>query len=252
MNSVFFLSDAHLGFADPAEETHRENALIQFFQWISDKADVLYIVGDLFDFWFEYASVIPRRFFRILCGLHRLREKGIDIQYIVGNHDCWAETFFPDEMGIRVHFETVTPVLQGKRFLIGHGDGIARKDIGYRILKKLLRNRLAVRLYKTIHPNAAFKMALFFSRLSRNQRFIKDKDEEYAAYARSFFVLGFDCVVLGHTHRPFEYREGDRTYINTGDWMNHFTYGRLQNGHLKLEHWPPKESEYDKTLEEPS
>jgi len=252
LNSVFFLSDAHLGFAGPAEETHRENTLLQFFNWISDKADTLYVVGDLFDFWLEYASVIPRRFFRILCGLNRLREKGIEVHYIVGNHDCWAGTFFPDAMGIPIYFKPVTPVLHGKRFLVGHGDGIAKKDVGYRILKKMLRNRMAVRLYKTIHPNAAFKMALFFSRLSRNHRLIKDKDEEYAAYARSLFVQGFDCIVFGHTHRPFEYHEGNHTYINTGDWMNHFTYGRLQNGLLKLEHWPPQGSEYDKPLEESS
>lgn len=246
MKPIFFISDAHLGFAPPEEELRRETALTDFLEWISDRAECLFVVGDLFDFWFEYASVIPRRFFRILCGLNRLRDKGVAVHYIVGNHDCWAETFFPQEMGIAVHFEPITPVLQGRQFHIEHGDGLAKKDIGYRILKKIVRNRFAVRAYKMIHPNAAFKTALFFSRWSRNHRTIPDQDEEYASVAKGLFARGTDCVVFGHTHRPYECIENGRSYINTGDWMNHFTYGKLENGRLTLEHWRPRTEHFPK------
>jgi UDP-2,3-diacylglucosamine hydrolase len=239
LGAVFFMSDAHLGFAEPGEETHREETILGFFNWITGNADSLYIVGDLFDFWFEYASVIPRRFIRIVCGLESLRRSGVEIHYIVGNHDCWMERFFPDEMGIPIYTEPVTPVLHGKRFFIAHGDGLARKDLGYRVLKKIIRNRFVVRLYKTLHPNIAFGTASFFSRLSRNHRPIKDKDQEYAGCARTLFARGFECVVFGHTHRPFALDENGRTYVNLGDWMEHFTYARLEEGRLTLEHWQP-------------
>jgi UDP-2,3-diacylglucosamine hydrolase len=243
LGSIFFISDAHLGLARPEEETRREKALLDFFEWISDKAEALVVVGDLFDFWFEYASVIPREYFDVLCGLKKLRGKGISIDYIVGNHDCWLETFFPDVLGIPVHAEPLIRTLQGKKVYIGHGDGMAKKDVGYRILKKIIRNRISVRLYKTLHPTAAFKIALFFSGLSRNHRPVRNRDEEYAACARTLFREGYDCVVLGHTHRPYELRENGRTYVNTGDWMEHFTFGRLENGRLSLEPWPLQDRE---------
>jgi UDP-2,3-diacylglucosamine hydrolase len=239
LGSVFFISDAHLGFAEPGEEAHREEAILAFFDSLTGRADSLYIVGDLFDLWFEYASVIPRRFIRIVCGLERLRRSGVEIHYLFGNHDCWMERFFPDEMGIAVHSEPVTPVLQEKKFYIAHGDGLARKDVGYRILKKIVRNPIVLRLYKTLHPNLAFGTASFFSRLSRNHRPIKDRDQEYAGCARALFAEGYDCVVFGHTHRPFALEENGRTYLNLGDWMKHFTFGRLEQGRLTLEHWQP-------------
>jgi UDP-2,3-diacylglucosamine hydrolase len=240
LGTVFFMSDAHLGFAKPADERHREDAIMDFFKWLAGRADSLYIVGDLFDLWFEYASVIPRRFLRILCGLQCLRESGVEIHYIVGNHDCWLERFFPNEMGISIHANPVAGVLQGKRFFIAHGDGLAKKDAGYRVLKKIVRNRHVVRMYKILHPNIAFKTASFFSQLSRNHRPVRDRDLEYAACARALFADGFERVVFGHTHRPFALDENGRTYVNLGDWMDHFTYARLENGCLTLEHWKPR------------
>jgi len=238
LGSVFFISDAHLGFDDPEVERRREHELVSFLDWILPQAEILFIVGDLFDFWFEYGSVIPRKHFQIVFALHRLRRAGVSIQYVMGNHDGWAETFFPDELGIPMHAEPVTPTLRGKRFYIGHGDGFAKKDVGYRIMKKVIRNPMAVRMYKWLHPDVAFRTALFFSRLSRNHRPIRDRDDEYAAFAKALFSQGFDHVVLGHTHRPFTLTDSGHTYINTGDWMNHFTFGRFDDDGLTLEHWP--------------
>jgi UDP-2,3-diacylglucosamine hydrolase len=194
-------------------------------------------VGDLFDFWFEYRSAVPRRYFNMLCALKKLVDQGVHIFYITGNHDFWMEKFMTDTIGVSVSQKPLEIQIEEKRFFIAHGDGLAKKDVGYRLLKKMLRNRLTVGLYRLIHPDAGYGLARYFSRLSRNHRLIKDRDEEYIAYAKNRFDEGFDCVVMGHTHRAQEYHEDGHTYINIGDWMTGFTYGTYENGRLSIERW---------------
>lgn len=242
-NTVYFVSDAHFGLYPVAEERPREEAFLQFLEFVGKTGESLILLGDLFDFWYEYRSVIPRRYIRILSALERLKQQGMDIHFLVGNHDFWVESFFQNELGISVHKEPWETSFHGKQFFIFHGDGIARKDRGYRMLKKVLRNPVSVFFYRLLHPDLAFAMAGFFSRLSRNhtleskeQMEILEKD--YLEYAEKKFEQGYDCVVLGHTHRPLEMHTNKRTYINTGDWMVHFTYGKLKDGHLSLEYWP--------------
>ena len=238
MGSVFFISDAHLGLEANEVENRRERLLLDFLSHVGRKGEGLYIVGDLFDFWFEYRSVIPRRYFRVLFALRKLVEQGVKIRYVTGNHDFWMESFFDRELGVEVYQESLDIRIEGKRFYIAHGDGLAKKDDGYRLLKKVLRHPLNVRLYRLLHPDIGFALARFFSRLSRDCREIKDRDTEYLAYAKALFAQGFDCVVLAHTHRPQEFRKNGRTYINTGDWMNGFTYGKFAQGKLRIETWP--------------
>ena len=236
MNRVFFISDAHLG-VKKKEEKQCEERLLDFFEYVGEKGNILYIVGDLFDFWFEYRSVIPRRYFSILVALKRLVNRGVHVGYVTGNHDFWMANFFEDELGIQIHREALDIKVDKNRLFIAHGDGLAKKDSGYRMLKKILRNPLNIRLYRILHPEVGFALALLFSNLSRNHREIKNRDEEYIQYAKNRFSEGFDGVILAHTHRPQEFHENDRTYINTGDWMNHLTYGKFENGRLSLEYW---------------
>lgn len=236
MEKIYFVSDAHLGSGEKSDDQTKQK-LLDFFNTVNKHGDRLYIVGDLFDFWFEYRSVIPRQYFDILIALRELVTKGIKVGFITGNHDFWVDNFFIKDMGISVHKVPLEVTINGYRLLIAHGDGLAKKDRGYRLLKKVLRHPLNIRLYRLLHPDIAFALAGFFSKTSRNYKELKNVDEEYIEYAKSRFQEGFDFVILGHTHRPQVYHNGEKTYINTGDWLNHFTYAKLEKGRLSLEHW---------------
>jgi len=235
MSRIFFISDAHLGLKKNKEQ--QEKYLLNFFEYVESKADSLYILGDLFDFWFEYRSVIPRRYWPVLCALKKLVDHGVKLTYVTGNHDFWMGNFFQDELGVQVYDEPLKIQIDEKRFYIAHGDGLTKKDVGYRILKKVLRHPMNIRLYRLLHPDVGFAIASFFSRLSRNCREVKNRDVEYIQFAKNRFSEGFDFVILAHTHRPQEFRENDQTYINTGDWMHYFTYGKFEKGRLKLKYW---------------
>jgi UDP-2,3-diacylglucosamine hydrolase len=245
MKTVFFVSDAHLGLGNPFEESRKEETLIRFLNHAARSADTLFILGDLFDFWFEYKAVVPRRFIRVLWALERLHERGVRVLYLTGNHDFWLESFFPLELGIEVHTEPLEMKLNGKRFWIAHGDGIMKKDRGYRLLKRIMRHPLSERLYRLLHPDLAFGLAGFFSKLSRNHPAFPDDDKDYVDYAEARFAEGFDCVVLAHTHRPMVSKKGGKTYVNTGDWIRHFSYAKFSGGRLTLEQWPKAVVEKD-------
>lgn len=241
MDTVFFLSDAHLGIqsADhPADS--REKQIGAFLEHIGKRATRLYINGDLFDFWFEYHHVIPRCYFQTICHLKQLVSKGIQIEYVCGNHDFWLGSFFENQLGIKVHRDYIDTTINGKRFHIAHGDGLAKKDIGYRILKKILRNPVNIRLYRMIHPYIGFKLALFFSRLSRNHGPREDDREDYLLAAQERLKQGYHYVVFGHTHHPCIHIEENGTYLNTGDWTHHFSYGEFSNNQLNLKYWRTK------------
>jgi UDP-2,3-diacylglucosamine hydrolase len=242
MKTVYFISDAHLGLGNSEEESCKANALVGFLDHVGNEGGTLFILGDLFDFWFEYKTVIPRRHFGILEAIKRQRNRGVKIHYLTGNHDFWLDSFFQDELGIEVHGEPVDWVLDGKRFWIAHGDGIMKKDHGYRLLKRILRHPLSVFLYRLLHPDVAFGLAGFFSRLSRNHPAFPDQDADFVAQAEARFSAGFDRVVMAHTHRPMIHESENRTYVNIGDWIRHFSYGKFEDGRLTLEYWPAGKS----------
>jgi UDP-2,3-diacylglucosamine hydrolase len=238
MKRVFFISDAHLGFHHGEAETRKVGHLLAFFEHVSEKGNALFLLGDLFDFWFEYRSAIPRRYLTIVAALKHLVDSGVSIQFFIGNHDFGAGRFFEDELGIPVHTEPTSVDIQGKRLYLAHGDGLLQNDRSGRFLKAFLRNPLCLQLYRMIHPDVGFAVADFFSKLSRNHRPVNNRDDEYVRHAKALFNKGIDYVIVGHTHQPFEYREDSHAYLNTGDWMAHFSYILLQDGEAHLEFWP--------------
>ncbi len=223
--SVYFLSDAHLG----GEEQSKEK--------IKEEAEYLYLVGDLFEFWFEYKNAIPRDHFRILTKLKELVDHGVKINYLVGNHDFWLGDFLPKHLNIPIFKDHLEVVHQGKRIFLSHGDGLAKKDWGYRILKKILRNRVNIFLYRQIPPDISYPLAKFVSRRSRNWVQMRDNDflQEYENFAKSKIEQGYDAVILAHTHTPVFQNLGKGVYLNLGDWFLHFTYGKLYDGKFSLE-----------------
>jgi UDP-2,3-diacylglucosamine hydrolase len=239
-SAVFFLSDAHLG-AEPAErEAPRESRLHDFLTIVRERASELYIVGDLFDFWFEYRTAIPRRHFATLAALAELRRSGVQVHYLNGNHDFWLGPFLSGELGLAVHRDAVDLERQGRRIWLHHGDGLIGGDLGYRALKKVVRHPMSVRLYQLVHPDLGLPLARFFSNLSRGSRDrrVLDGDRLWKEIAEPRFRQGYDTVMIGHFHHVYERREGGRCLVVLGDWIEHFSYAMLEGGELSLRTWP--------------
>ena len=236
MGLTFFISDVHLGELPPKKEKKRVELFVNFLREIENSADRIFFVGDLFDFWFEYKYVIPKKHFYILLQLSRLHDRGIEMHYLPGNHDFWLGDFFDHELGIKTYPEDWQGEIDGKKFYLFHGDGIARKDVGYRFLRRLLRFPLNLRLFRWLHPDIGIPFARFVSGSSRqytNQLKLNDH-KDYIAFAQKKFEEGNDYVIMGHRHRPFVHEENGRKYMNLGDWLENFSYGVFDGQELRI------------------
>jgi len=238
-DTVYFISDAHLGEHGRTVERRKEERLTSFFDHIGARATCLYVVGDLFDFWFEYRQVVPSGHHRILHQLAALVQGGTRVVYLAGNHDFWLGDFFPREIGVEISRDPLSVEHQGLSLYVAHGDGLAQPDRGYRILKRILRHPLNIRLYRLIHPDIGIPLAKLASASSRAYTDEKALElvNEYEQAAQKILSQGFDAVVLGHSHYPSLRSFGRKTYLNIGDWITHFTYGRLRDGQLTLQVW---------------
>jgi UDP-2,3-diacylglucosamine hydrolase len=242
MKNIYFISDAHLAFHENEKETEKKKKLLEFLDFIGEdtNAFALYLVGDLFDFWFEWYHVVPKYWFPVLYRLRRLIETGIAVNFITGNHDFYSGSYLEKEIGIVCFNEFCTFEEGTKRFFVAHGDGYAEKDRGYRFLKKIIRNRFSIFLYKTFIPaDLGMQIAKWFSYSSRKLVKIEKTSwaEEYYRCAQKKFEEGFDFVVLGHIHYPMIKGEKGKTYVNCGDWMTRFTYAKYDGEKLTLNRW---------------
>lgn len=235
---TYFISDAHLGIGTPQEDRQKELRLIRFLESIRKDARQLYIVGDLFDYWFEYKTVVPKKYFRLFTKLAELTEQGIRIVFLAGNHDFWVNDYFRAELGIEISLHPVQTDIDGKRFLIHHGDGLLQDDMGYRILKKILRNRINIFLFSLLHPDISGLLARWSSRTSRrytgNRTYEGNGMEDFAAQK---VQEGFDFVVMGHNHIPSAKAVGRGMYVNLGDWIIENTYAVFDGRKLQLKRW---------------
>jgi UDP-2,3-diacylglucosamine hydrolase len=239
MSRVFFFSDAHLGLESEEKEREKESRLLRFLDHVEGHATHLFIVGDLFDAWFEYATVIPKGYHRLLTRLEDLARKGIETHYLAGNHDYWMRDYFSKHLGIVIHSDPFTISIAGKSFYLHHGDGLATNDMGYRILKKILRNPISIRLYTWIHPDIGIRIARLSSRKSRHYTSHKDYGESdgMQRWAARRIREGADFVVMGHRHHPTSVVIGNGLYVNLGDWISFFTYAEYADGKLELKTW---------------
>jgi UDP-2,3-diacylglucosamine hydrolase len=237
--TTYFFSDVHLGLGNAEQEKAKENRLLQFLDSIYPTTERLFIVGDLFDFWFEYETVIPKGFHRTLASLQRFTDNGKPIEFLVGNHDCWARDFLTKELGMTVHWHPFETTIDGKRIFLHHGDGLADNDLGYKLIKPVLRNRFNVWLYRWLHPDIGVRLARGSSRTSRHYTSHKHYGEEEGMIREATKQIreGFDIVIMGHRHKPnSQWIEGG-TYINLGDWITHCTYAEMTNGAIALKTW---------------
>lgn len=239
MARTFFISDVHFGLESKEKELRKQERVFSFLDHVRKEGNQLFIVGDLFDAWFEYRSVIPKGFHRLLTKLEDLTRSGIKVHYIVGNHDFWIRDFFRDDLGIITYYDPFSVALDGKKIYLHHGDGLAKKDTGYRILKKVLRNRLNIWLYSWIHPDIGLWLAGASSKKSRDYTSAKDYGEGdgMIRFATDKIAEGFDAVVMGHRHKPVCRAIGNGVYINLGDWITYNTYAELSDGTIQLKEW---------------
>ena len=239
MEQIYFISDIHIGAETEENEKSKISNLFSFLEYINHPENKLYIVGDLFDFWFEYKHVIPKKHYKVFFQFYNLIKNGVEINFIPGNHDYWVLDFFKDQIGFKVHSDTVEVELQSKKIFLFHGDGISTKDKGYRLLKKIFRNSLNISLYRWLHPDLGVPLASLTSHTSRKHtvnKIINDEDD-YLNFAIDKFDKGFDFVVIGHSHVPSLKNIDSKYLLNLGDWMNHFSYGLLSNSKLFLKYW---------------
>lgn len=239
---IYFLSDFHLGVPDHATSMVREKTVIRFLNEALKDAAVIFIVGDLFDFWYEYKRVVPKGFVRILGKLGEISDAGIPIHFFVGNHDMWMNGYFENELQIPVYHEPKSFEYNGKKFLIGHGDGLGPSDHGYKFLKKIFRNKVCKTLFGFIPPYIGMGIAHHFSKSSRavtgneDSRFLGEEKEWLIAYCKDVLKTEFyDYFIFGHRHLPIDFRlsEGSR-YINLGDWIRYNSYAVFNGAELEL------------------
>jgi UDP-2,3-diacylglucosamine hydrolase len=237
---VYFFSDVHIGLQSREQNILRENKLLNFLNLIKNDCEILFIVGDLFDYWFEYSYVIPKYYYRILNALKELTLAGIKIEYLMGNHDFGHKTFFKEELNIPVYKNDIIRELYGKKFYISHGDGKNKKDTGYKILKKILRNPFAQWLYAKLHPDFAIWLASSSSKKSRAYTKYKEwgDDDGMQDFAKSRFNMGFDYVIVGHRHKATYKELSNGVFVDLGDWLNENpTFGRFDGKKFELVHF---------------
>lgn len=246
---IFFLSDFHLGAPDPVSSREREKRIVRFLETIKHEAHTIFIVGDMFDFWYEYRKVIPRGFVRLQGKIAELSDTGIAIHFFVGNHDMWMKDYLQKEMNVQLYFQPAEFEFNGKKFLVGHGDGLGPGDHGYKALKKVFRNPACQWMFGILPPAIGMGLANYFSRKSREadkgqeEVFLGEDREWLIQYSKEVLkTRHFDFFVFGHRHLPIDFRLNNVSrYINLGEWMNFSTYALFDGSEMHLKSFTGKE-----------
>lgn len=247
MGKTYFASDFHLGVDAIETSIDREKRIVQWLDMVSKDADAIYLLGDLFDYWFEYGQVVPKGFVRLLGKLAELRDKEIPVYAFTGNHDMWMFGYFESELDIPVYKAPVRKVIKGKQFLIGHGDGLGPGDHGYKFIKKVFASPVLQWLFARIHPNSGIRMMKFFSGQSRDMTSVPEfrgpEREWLIQYCNDVLKTEeFDYFIFGHRHIPIDHvlDNARSRYINLGDWISHYTYAVFDGENVELrQFWNP-------------
>ncbi len=240
---IYFASDNHLGAPSRAQSLPREKKFVKWLDEVKEDAAVIFLLGDLFDFWFEYKRVVPKGFTRTLGKLAEISDSGIPIYYFVGNHDLWMNGYFEEELNIPVFHEPMEFTFNNTTFYIGHGDGLGPGDRGYKRMKKLFTYSFSKWLFKWIHPDLGVKLAQYLSVKNKlisgdeDIKFLGNENEWLVQYSKQKLVEKHrDYFVFGHRHLPLEIDLNNNSkYINLGDWISFFTYGVFDGESFNLE-----------------
>jgi UDP-2,3-diacylglucosamine hydrolase len=241
-DKIYFASDFHLGAPNKHESKTREKLIVKWLSEIEHDAKAIYLLGDIFDFWFEYSKVVPKGFVRLLGKLASITDNGTEVHFFVGNHDLWAKDYLKKEVGINIHRQPKTIEEQGKRIFIGHGDGLGKGDYLYKFLRKIFTSKICQWAFARLHPNLALSIAHAASNSSRRKHksiFVSEEKEILFNYCKKQQkIRSSNYYIFGHRHVPLELKiHNDATYINLGDWIDHNTFAVLENGTIKLEEY---------------
>ncbi len=239
-NKIYFASDFHLGIPNGAKSLEREKKVIRWLESIRHDAKEIYLVGDIFDFWFEYKTVVPRGYTRLLGKLAEISDSGISLHVFIGNHDMWQFGYLEEEIGAKLHREPIVREYGDKKFFIGHGDGLGPGDYGYKFIKKVFASPICQWLFARLDPNFAIGIANYWSRRSRaangEEVFQGEENEWLYHFAKEHLEKEhIDYFIFGHRHLSLDLKLGEKArYINLGDWVSLFTYAVFDGETLEL------------------
>lgn len=239
---LYFASDFHLGAPNAEKSRERELKIIRWLDSIKESAHMIFLVGDIFDFWFEYNQTIPKGFIRFQGKLAELREAGIPIVFFTGNHDMWMFDYFPKELGIPVYRTNQSLRIGTQKILLGHGDGLGPGDYTYKILKQIFANKVCQFLFNWLHPNIGMWIAQTWSsksRISNNKKaedhFLGEGEWLLSWCKEQQKKQPYDLYIFGHRHLPIDHAvDAHSRYLNLGEWINYCTYLRLGNSDAEL------------------
>ena len=242
--NIYFASDFHLGSPDHAASREREDRILRWLSSITSDCSELFLMGDIFDFWFEYRTVVPKGFVRLLGKLGAMTDAGIKVYFFKGNHDMWVDTYFTQELGIEIVSDELVIEREGKRFFLHHGDGLGPGDSKYKVLRKIFRNPLCQWLFALVPPRIGLGIANWWSGSSKSARpdeeVFHGADHEWLViYAKELLVKShYDYFVFGHRHLPLDIRLSDKSqYVNLGEWMNYNSYAVFDGQELRLKYF---------------
>lgn len=239
---IFFASDFHLGVPSAEASRIREKRIVAWLDSIRNEAHAIYLLGDLFDFWFEYKYTVPRGYIRLLGKLAELRDAGVPVYFFTGNHDMWMFDYFPSELDIPIYREPLLLEVGQQKLLIGHGDGLGPGDHIYKVLKRFFNSKICQWLFARIHPNLGIAIANTWSRKSRisnmkqEEKFLGEEKEFLWVYCRELEKKRHhDFYIFGHRHLPLELEVNENSkYINLGEWVNFNTYAVYDGTSVEL------------------
>jgi len=244
LSKIYFASDLHLGVPNREKSLVREKLFVQWLDDIKSDAEAIYLVGDIFDFWFEYKKAVPKGYVRLLGKLAEFSDSNIPIHIFTGNHDMWLFDYLEDEINAHIYREPIEVSLKGKRFFIGHGDGLGPGDNGYKLIKKIFKNKLCQWLFERIHPNLGISIAQYWSKKSRiangkkNESYYGEKEWLTQFCKQKMKTIEVDYFIFGHRHLPLEVDLGNNmTYINLGEWVNYNSYAVFDGKKLELKRY---------------
>ena len=245
---IYFASDFHLGAPNYENSLVREKKIVEWLTSIEEDAHEIFLLGDVFDFWFEYKSAVPKGFVRLQGKIANLTDKGIKIHWFYGNHDMWVFDYIPKELGVTLHTSEIRLSYNDHQFFIGHGDGLGPGDNGYKFIKKVFRSKISQWCFARLHPNFGIGLANFFSKKSRlatgdtDTVFHGEEKEMLIQYCKSVLQSEkIDFFVFGHRHLPIDFQLTEWSkYINTGDWIKYFSYAVYDGKKLELQRFNDK------------
>ncbi len=247
MKNVYFLSDAHLGSRAIEHGRTHERRLVNFLDEIKDKADAVYLLGDMFDYWYEFKLVVPKGYTRFLGKISELTDRGVEVHFFIGNHDIWCQDYFEKECGMIIHREPLTCEIYGKIFYLAHGDGLGDPDVNYKFLRGMFHSKILQKAFSALHPRWSVELGLSWAKHSRMKR-VNGKEPEYLGEDKEYLVLytkeylkshpSVNYFIYGHRHIELDLQlTSDARMMILGDWINLFSYAVFDGEHIFLENY---------------